>query len=171
MSDYGKVIVISCGNATINVEANPFDVVLDSLYCYKDIDRENKLTLVLDEFQTLNCYKGCTLEAILSRGRKLNISAFIASQDYTSEKKGIGRVYAYCGTHFFFRPLGEECIQAVSTISKLDTDVIRTLPDFCCVIMGSVYSEYYHENRQLASGVVGNTYRPPYVGSYDDDNI
>ena len=144
-----------------------FDVVLDSLYSYKDIHRDDKVTIILDEFQTLNRYKGCTLESILSRGRKLNLSAILASQDYTDKKDPIGRFYAYCGTHVFFRPLGEECVKAISELTKLDINVIRTLPDFRCAIMGSIYSEYNKQNIQLKNGILGLTYRPPYVGSYD----
>lgn len=163
----GKVIVISCGNATANCEVNPFDVILDTLYSYKDQNRDNSLTVVLDEFQTLNRHKGCTLEAILSRGRKLNMSVILASQDYTDKKDSIGRFYAYCGTHILFRPLGEECIRAVAELTKLDTSIIRTLPDFCCAIMGSIYSKYNKKNIQLSSAVMGETYRSSYSDDYD----
>lgn len=169
LSAKGKILVISSGNANINEHANPFDVVLDSLYSYKDIHRDEKVTLILDEFQTLNRYKGCTLEAILSRGRKLNLSAILASQDYTDKKDPIGRFYAYCGTHVFFRPLGEECVKAIAEITKLDANVIRTLPDFNCAVLGPIYSEYYQKNIQLNSAIVGETYRPDYVGSYENN--
>lgn len=167
LSAKGKILVISSGNANINEHANPFDVVLDSLYSYKDIHRDEKVTIIMDEFQTLNRYKGCTLEALLSRGRKLNLSAILASQDYTDKKDPIGRFYAYCGTHVFFRPLGEECVKAIAEITKLEDNVIRTLPDFNCAVLGPIYSEYYQKNIQLNSAIVGETYRPDYVGSYD----
>ncbi|SFW32692.1 hypothetical protein [Ruminococcus flavefaciens] len=167
LSAKGKILVISSGNANINEHANPFDIVLDSLYSYKDIHREEKVTIIMDEFQTLNRYKGCTLEAILSRGRKLNLSAILASQDYTDKKDPIGRFYAYCGTHVFFRPLGEEGVKTIAELTKLDANVIRTLPDFSCAVLGPIYSEYYQKNIQLNSAIVGENYRPDYVGSYD----
>lgn len=167
LSAKGKILVISSGKANINEHANPFDVVLDSLYSYKDIHRDEKVTIVMDEFQTLNRYKGCTLEALLSRGRKLNLSAILASQDYSDKKDPIGRFYAYCGTHVFFRPLGEECVKAISELTKLNANVIRMLPDFNCAVLGPIYSEYYQKNIQLHSAIIGETYRPDYVGSYD----
>ncbi len=167
LSAKGKILVISSGKANINEHANPFDVVLDSLYSYKDIHRDEKVTIVMDEFQTLNRYKGCTLEALLSRGRKLNLSAILASQDYSDKKDPIGRFYAYCGTHVFFRPLGEECVKVIAELTKLDANIIRTLPDFNCAVLGPIYSEYYQKNIQLNSAIVGETYRPDYVGSYD----
>ncbi|MCR5730343.1 MAG: hypothetical protein K6G20_08310 [Ruminococcus sp.] len=78
-------------------------------------------------------------------------------------------MYRYCGTHILFRPLGEECIKAVAELTKLDVNTIRSLPDFCCAIMGSIYSKYNQKNVQLSSAVMGKTYRPDYVGSYFDD--
>lgn len=165
LSKRGKVLVISAGSATINVEANPFDVLLDTLYSFKDKHKETVLTVILDEVQTLNHHKNSTLVNILSRVRKDNISVILASQDYLNSS--LATVYEYCGTHILFRPLGEECIRAVAELTKLDINVIRTLPDFCCAIMGAIYSEYSQQNIQLESAVVGETYRPPYVGSYD----
>ena len=165
----GKILVISSGNANINEQANPFDVVLDTLYSYKDIHHDDRVTIILDEFQTLNRHRGCTLESILSRGRKLNMSVILASQEYTDKKDSIGRFYAYCGTRVFFRPLGEECVKVIAELTKLDANIIRTLPDFNCAVLGPIYSEYYQKNIQLKSAIVGETYRPPYVGSYDDE--
>ncbi|MGN0575880.1 MAG: hypothetical protein ACI4J2_07600, partial [Ruminococcus sp.] len=105
--DSGKIVVISCGNATINVDANPLDIVLDTLYGFKDSHRESKATIILDEVQTLNHYKGCTLESVLSRGRKLNLSVILASQYFSNGVDALSRIYAYCGTFMFFRPMGE----------------------------------------------------------------
>lgn len=164
LSEQGKVIVISVGNATINVDANPFDILIDTLYSFKDKNRDSQMTVVLDEVQMLNHRKDSTLVHILSRVRKLDISVILASQDYLN--RSLSAVYKYCGTHILFRPLGEECIKAVAELTKLDINVIRTLPNFCCAIMGSIYSKYNQMNIQLESAVIGETYRPPYVGNY-----
>ena len=105
------------------------------------------MTVILDEVQTLNHHKNSTLVNILSRVRKDNISVILASQDYLNASLAGG--YKYCGTHILFRPLGEECIKAVTELTKLDINTIRTLPDFCCAIMGLVYSEHFKKNIQL----------------------
>lgn len=123
------------------------------------------MTLILDEVQTFNHHKTSTLVNILSRVRKDNISVILASQDFLNAS--LTAVYKYCGTHILFRPLGEECIKAVAELTKLDINVIRTLPDFNCAVMGSVYSEYFKRNIQLITAIMGETYRPDYVGSYD----
>lgn len=168
LSERGKVLVISAGNATINVGANPFDILFDTLYSFKDKNRDGKLTVILDEVQTLNHGSDSTLVQVLSRGRKLDISVILASQDYLN--RSLQKVYDCCGTHILFRPLGEECVKAIAELTKLDANVIRTLPDFCCAIMGAIYSEYSKKNKQLESAVIGETYRPPYVGNYDKNN-
>ncbi len=165
LSERGKVLVISAGNATINGDANPFDIIFDTLYSFKDKNRDWKITVILDEVQTLNHRKDSTLVHILSRVRKLNVSVILASQDYLN--RSLLAVYKYCGTHVLFRPLGEDCIKAVAELTKLDVNVIRTLPDFCCAVMGAIYSEYSKNNIHLESAVLGETYRPPYVGNYD----
>lgn len=165
LSERGKVLVISAGNATINGNANPFDILFDTLYSFKDKNREGKMTVILDEVQTLNHRSDSTLVSILSRVRKLDISVILASQDYLN--RSLAAVYKYCGTHILFRPLGEECIKAVAELTKLDINIIRTLPDFCCAVMGAIYSEHSKRNIQLESAVIGETYRPPYVGNYD----
>lgn len=168
LTERGKVLVISAGNATINGNANPFDILFDTLYAFKDKNRDGQMAVVLDEVQTLNHQKDSTLVQVLSRGRKLDISVILASQDYLN--RSLEAVYKHCGTHILFRPLGEECIRAVAELTKLDINVIRTLPDFCCAIMGAIFSEYSKKNKQLESAVIGETYRPPYVGNYDTNN-
>ncbi len=165
LTERGKVLVLSAGIATIRPDANPFDILFDTLYSFKDKNRDGRITVVLDEVQTLNHGGNSTLVNILSRVRKLDISVILASQDYLN--RSLATVYKYCGTHILFRPLGEECIRAVAELTKLDINIIRTLPDFHCAIMGTAYSEYYKKSIQLKSAIIGETYRPPYVGSYD----
>ena len=105
LSEPGKILIISCGNANAVVGANPLDAVLDSMYSYKTLHRDSKVTMVLDEFQTLNLQRGCTLETIFSLGRKLNIAGIIASQFYSGDDRDRkGYLYSLCGTKAFFRP-------------------------------------------------------------------
>lgn len=163
LSSRGRVLVISSGNATTNVDSNPLDVILDSLYSYKDKHRDKSVTIVLDEFQTFNRHNGCTLEAILSRGRKLNFSVILASQDFSNEKDNMGRFYNYCGTKVFFRPLGEKCAELVAKVTHVSNDIISSLPDCKCVIIGTFYSNFYEENIIVKEGICGYTFRPSLV--------
>ena len=148
-------------------DANPYGILFDTLYSFKDKYIKGSITVILDEVQVLNHEGNSTLVNILSRVRKLDISVILASQDYLN--RSLAAVYKYCGTHILFRPFGEECIKAVAELTKLDVNTIRSFPDFCCAIMGSIYSKYNQKNVQLSSAVMGKTYRPDYVGSYFDD--
>ena len=162
----GKITVISTGNGTSNVASNPLDVIADSIYSYKDSHRDKKVTIILDEFQTFNRHPGCTLENFFSRGRKLNISVIISSQDYSDEKDNLGRFYAYCGTKIFFRPLSGKCVEKVVKVTHIDQETIETLPVFHFIITGSLYNEKSNENTPLRKGIHGITYHK-YISGGD----
>ena len=165
----GKVIVVSTGNATVKADVNPLDVILDSFYSYKDSHRAGNVTLVLDEIQTMNLNEGAPIDIVLSKGRKLNISAFLASQRYSNGKDRLGRVFDYCDTKLFFTPM-ESCIEAVSAKTHIPVDVLRCFEQGECAFIGPAYSEHMGKNVPVTKAVVGKTYRPPYVGNYDKNN-
>ena len=162
----GKIIVVSSGNATVKTDVNPLDVILDSFYSYKDSHRAGNVTLVLDEIQTMNLNEGAPIDIVLSKGRKLNISAFLASQRYSNGKDRLGRVFDYCDTKLFFTPM-ESCIEAVSAKTHIPVDVLRCFEQGECAFIGLAYSEYQGKNIPVKKAIVGKTYRPPWVGSYD----
>ncbi|MGN1087392.1 MAG: hypothetical protein ACI4Q5_10175 [Porcipelethomonas sp.] len=164
----GKIFVISTGNATVKADVNPLDIVLDSFYSYKDTHRSGNVTLVLDEIKTMNLSEGAPVDIVLSKGRKLNIAAFLASQRYSNGKDRLGRVFDYCDTKFFFNPM-ESCIEAVSDKTRIDTDKLRCFEQGDCACVGPEYSEFYGKNMPVQSAIIGKTYRPPYVGDYDNE--
>lgn len=165
----GKIIVVSSGNATVKTDVNPLDVILDSFYSYKDSHREGNVTLVLDEIQTMNLSEGAPIDIVLSKGRKLNISAFLASQRYSNGKNRLGRVFDYCDTKFFFSQM-ESCIAAVSEKTHIPVDKLRFFDQGDCAFVGPAYSKHYGKNIPVRSAITGKTYRPPYVGAYDEKN-
>lgn len=163
----GKIIVVSSGNATVKTDVNPLDVIIDSFYSYKDSHRAGNVTLVLDEIQTMNLSEGAPIDIVLSKGRKLNISAFLASQRYSNGKDRLGRVFDYCDTKFFFSPM-ESCIADVSEKTHIPVDKLRCFDQGDCAFVGPSYSDYFGKNTPARSALIGRTYRPPYVGSYDE---
>ena len=166
----GRIIIVSCGNATVKSNVNPLDVVFDSFYSYKDAHRAGNVTLVLDEIQTMNLNEGAPIDIVLSKGRKLNISAFLASQRYSNGKDRLGRVFDYCDTKLFLTPM-ESCIEEVSAKTHIPVDVLRGFEQGNCAVVGPLYSMILGKNIPVSSALKGITYRPPYVGSYEDDNI
>lgn len=164
----GKIVVVSSGNATVKADVNPLDVILDSFYSYKDSHRSGNVTLVLDEIQTMNLSEGAPIDIVLSKGRKLNISAFLASQRYSNGKDRLGRVFDYCDTKLFYNPM-ESCIVTVSEKTHIPVDVLRYFDQGDCAVVGQLYSATLGKNIPVRSALIGRTYRPSYVGSYSDE--
>lgn len=169
LAERGKIIVVSTGNATVKADCNPLDMIADHLYSYKDAHRAGNITLILDEIQTMNLNVGAPIDILLSKGRKLNISAFLASQRYSNGKDRLGRVFDYCDTKFFFSPM-ESCIEAVSEKTHIPVDKLRCFNQGDCAFVGPAYSKHYSKNIPVRSAIIGKTYRPPYVGTYDEKN-
>ena len=166
LAERGKIVVISTGNSTVKVECNPLDMIADHLYSYKDAHRSGNLTLILDEIQTMNLSEGTPIDIVLSKGRKLNISAFLSSQRYSNGRDKLGQVFDYCDTKFFFSPV-ESCIKAVSEKTHIPIDNLRCFNQGDCAFVGPSYSDYFGKNIPARSALIGRTYRPPYVGNYD----
>lgn len=164
----GKIIVFLAGNAVVNADANPLDMVLDSFYGFKDKHRDMNVTIILDEVQRMNIVQGAPIDVILSTGRKLNISVYIATQRYVVGKGNLARVEEYCGTKIFFLPM-DSCVKNVATTTHLSDDELHLFEQGKCAVVGSIYSEHFGKNVPVRKAIVGKTYRPPWVGSYNEN--
>ena len=162
----GKIIVFSAGNAVVNPDANPLDMILDSFYGFKDKHRDKNVTLILDEVQHMNIVQGAPIDVILSTGRKMNISVYIASQKYVIGNGNLARIEEYCGTKIFFLPM-ESCVKNAATTTHLSVDELMSFEQGKCAVVGSIYSEHMGKNVPVRNAIVGMTYRPPGAGSYD----
>ena len=162
----GKIIVFSAGTAVVNADANPLDMVLDSFYSFKDKHRDMNITIILDEVQRMNIVQGAPIDVILSTGRKLNISVYLASQKYVIGKGNLARIEEYCGTKIFFLPM-DSCVKNVALTTHLSIDELLAFEQGKCAVVGSIYSEHMGKNVPVRKAIVGQTYRPPYVGDYE----
>lgn len=106
------------------------------------------------------------LDVILSTSRKMNISAYIATQRYVFGKRGLPCIEEYCGTKVFFQPM-DSCAKNVSLTTHLSIDELLSFEQGKCAVVGSIYSEHMGKNVPVRNAIIGMTYRPPYVGSYD----
>ncbi|SHM65235.1 hypothetical protein SAMN04487860_1098 [Ruminococcus flavefaciens] len=161
-----KIIVFSAGNAVVKPDANPLDMVLDSYFAFKDKHRDKNVTLILDEVQRMNIAEEAPIDVILSTGRKLNISVYIATQRYVLGKGNLPRIEEYCGTKIFFQPM-DSCVKNAATTTHLSVDELLSFEQGKCAVVGSIYSEHMGKNIPVRNAIVGMTYRPPCVDSYD----
>jgi hypothetical protein len=114
----------------------------------------------------MNIAQGAPIDVILSTGRKMNISAYIASQRYAVGKGNLPRIEEYCGTKIFFQPM-DSCIKNVSVSTHLSIEELQSFEQGVCAVVGSIFSVHSWKNIPVRSALIGKTYRPKNVGNYD----
>lgn len=164
----GKILILSTGRSANKKNGFILDVILDSLYMFKDKHRKQPITIVVDEIQKMNMREEAPLNTLLSLGRKLNISLLMASQRFSDDDDDLGRLEGYCDTKVFGRPM-EGCLAAVSKATGLSEEVLLELEDGFFAITGSIYSKHLKRNKHVKPAVWGELYRLPVLGEYKDN--
>lgn len=164
----GKILILSTGRSANKKNDFILDVILDSLYMFKDKHRKQPITIVVDEIQKMNMREEAPLNTLLSMGRKLNISLLIASQRFSDDNDDLGRLEGYCDTKAFGRPM-EGCLAAVSKATGLSEEVLLELEDGFFAISGPIYSKHLKRNKHVKPAVWGELYRLPELGEYKDN--
>lgn len=164
----GKILILSTGRSANKKNFFILDVILDSLYMFKDKHRKQPITIVVDEIQKMNMREEAPLNTLLSLGRKLNISLLIASQRFSEGDDDLGRLEGYCDTKAFGRPM-DGCLAAVSKATGLSEEVLLELEDGFFAISGPIYSKHLKRNKHVKPAVCGELYRLPELGEYKDN--
>ncbi len=164
----GKILILSTGRSANKKNGFILDVILDSLYMFKDRHRKQPITIVVDEIQKMNMREEAPLNTLLSLGRKLNISLLMASQRFSDDDDDLGRLEGYCDTKVFGRPM-EGCLAAVSKATGLAEEVLLELEDGFFAITGPIYSKHLKRNKHVKPAVWGELYRLPELGEYKDN--
>lgn len=165
----GKILILSTGRSANKKNVFILDVILDSLYMFKDKHRKQPITIVVDEIQKMNMREEAPLNTLLSLGRKLNISILIASQRFSdNDDDDLGRLEGYCDTKAFGRPM-DGCLAAVSRATGLSEEELYELEDGFFAILGPIYSKHLKRNKHIKPAVCGELYRLPELGEYNDN--
>lgn len=165
----GKILILSTGRSANKKNVFILDVILDSLYMFKDKHRKQPITIVVDEIQKMNMREEAPLNTLLSLGRKLNISILIASQRFSdNDDDDLGRLEGYCDTKAFGRPM-DGCLAAVSRATRLSEEELYELEDGFFAILGPIYSKHLKRNKHVKPAVCGELYRLPELGEYNDN--
>lgn len=165
----GKILILSTGRSANKKNVFILDVILDSLYMFKDKHRKQPITIVVDEIQKMNMREEAPLNTLLSLGRKLNISILIASQRFSdNDDDDLGRLEGYCDTKAFGRPM-DGCLAAVSRATGLSEEALLELEDGFFAILGPIYSKHHKRNKHVKTAVCGELYRLPELGEYNDN--
>ncbi len=150
-----KIVVLSTSADGIRKNSQIIDMMLASLYEYKQHDRDPRYTVILDEIEDLCLEKDGPISTILRKGGKHRLSMLLASQEFSVEKDKLGKIIGNCGTLVFFRPKTNN-IADISKLIGIDKTVLASLEQGQCVIHGPLYTK--HEGRNKSVTLIGRTY-------------
>ena len=151
-----KIVVISTSADGIRKSSQLIDMMLASLYEYKQHDRYPRYTVILDEIEDLCLEKDGPISTILRKGGKHHLSMLLASQEFSVEKDKLGKIIGNCGTLVFFRPKSNN-ISDISKLTGIDKTTLANLEQGQCVVYGLLYNK--NEGRNKHTTIMGWTYR------------
>lgn len=149
------ITVISTSTDGIRKSSPLVDMLLASLYEYKQHDRSPRYTVVLDEIEDLCLDKEGPISTILRKGAKHHLSMMLASQEYSVDKDKLGKLIGNCAIHVFFRPKDAN-IKEIARHVGIDASTLANLQQGECVVYGLLYDKESKKNKQTT--IVGATY-------------
>lgn len=151
-----KIVVLSTSADGIRKSSQLIDMIVASLYEYKQHDRELRYTVILDEIEDLCLEKDGPISIILRKGAKHRLSMLLASQEFSVEKDKLGKIIGNCGTLVFFRPKTDN-IADISKLTGVDKATLASLEQGQFIYHGLCYNEYANKNKTVT--LIGWTYK------------
>ena len=149
------IVVISTAADGIRKSGQHIDMLLASLYAYKQYDRKPRYTVVLDELEDLCLEKDGPISTILRKGGKHRLSMLLSSQEYSADNDKLGKLIGNCGMQVFFHPKDAN-LSDVAKFTGVDRAVLANLEQGECVAVGGFYSRSKQKNTHTT--LVGKTY-------------
>ncbi len=139
------IIVISTGDDCVGKGSEIVDILLESLYSYKQCHPYERFTVVVDEAQDLYLHEKGALNTILRKGGKHGITMLLASQAFPDPTTAFGKVVGNCGRTRGYRSKGNDLAYYADRFKceKFEAD---TLQKGNCFDNGIFYSRYRDEN-------------------------
>lgn len=150
------IVVLSTSSDGIRKRSPLVDMLLASLYEYKQHDRVPRYTVVFDEIEDLCLDKDGPISIILRKGAKHHISMMLASQEYSVEKDKLGKLLGNCANHVFFRPKDAN-LKDISKHIGIDLSTLANLEQGQCVFYGPLFNKIAEKNKQVT--IIGWTYK------------
>lgn len=133
-----KVVIISAGSDSANKSTQLIDMILASLYQYKVDNKQKRITVIVDEIEDQNLAKNGSINKMLRKLRKCNLTLLLATQKYSEESDNLGNIIGNTGIKVFFRPK-DEYVAQIAKKYKLEADVLRSLEKGACYIEADLY--------------------------------
>ena len=156
LSTQKKIVVISTGNDGVAKGSHAIDMLLASLYAYKQYSPDEHITVILDECQDLYIDTDGPIDVMLRKGRKYGIRMLLASQEFSAVNDKLGKIIGNCGTFVFFRPKADNLV-AVSKLTGVDKATLSSLDVGECVVHGQLFNQSASKNKHTT--LLGWTFR------------
>lgn len=150
-----KIVVLSTSADGIRKSTQLIDMMLASLYEYKQYDRHPRYTVILDEIEDLCLEKNDPISTTLRKGAKHRLSMLLASQEFSIEKDQLGKIIGNCGILIFFRPKDANLSNIAKHIS-VNKSTLAGLEQGQCIVYGPLYNKYEDKNKNVT--LIGRTY-------------
>lgn len=148
-----KKIVIISSKESLNSRTTLTDMLLASLYEFKDSNKDNRFTVIIDELLDQNIEKQGAINKLFRKVGKLNISMLVAAQTYSNDETDrIGAIVKNAGIKVFFS-YDEDNISDISALlskSKSYESSLSDLEQGECIIKASFYSKHRIKNDKKA---------------------
>lgn len=146
LKEQGKpIVVISTGADSVGKGLEIIDIMLESLYTYKQCHPCEKYSVIIDEAQDLYLHEKGTVNVLLRKGGKHNITMLLASQSFPDPNIQFGKVVGNCGRLRSYHPKADDLKRAANYFS-CDKDEVDFLKQGECYDKGLFWSRYRSEN-------------------------
>ena len=139
------IIVISTGADGVGKGSEIIDILLESLYSFKQCHPYDKYTVIIDEAQDLYLHEKGAVNTLLRKGGKHGVTMLLASQSYPDPTTPFGKVVGNCGRVRGYRSKGDDLARYADRFI-CDKHEADTLQQGNCYDNGPFYSRYRGEN-------------------------
>ena len=144
--DQGKpIVVISTGADGVGKGSEIIDIMLESLYGYKQCHPDSRYTIVIDEAQDLYLHEKGAVNTLLRKGGKHGVKMLLASQSYPDPTTPFGKVVGNCGRIRGYRSKGDDLARYADRFG-CDKHEADSLQKGNCFDNGPFWSRYRREN-------------------------
>lgn len=139
------IIVISTGADSVGKGSEIIDVMLESLYSYKQCYPDSRYTVVIDEAQDLYLHEKGAVNTLLRKGGKHGVAMLMASQSFPDPTTQFGKVVGNCGRVRGYRSKGNDLARYAERFGCYK-DEADSLQKGNCFDNGQFWSRYRRGN-------------------------
>ena len=162
------IIVISTGADSVGKGSEIIDVMLESLYSYKQCYPDSRYTVVIDEAQDLYLHEKGAVNTLLRKGGKHGVAMLMASQSFPDPTTQFGKVVGNCGRVRGYRSKGNDLARYAERFGCYK-DEADSLQKGNCFDNGQFWSRYRRGN--VIKTLKGKTVAFETVPDNNNDNF